>query len=99
MNTAIPVSSLLDWNGNYCKYAVNRGRFRPAHDDPTDDSEYWAKRVRMFSHAVDACAAILKPLLETPFKGEFEKRDAIDLARMAVDRRIIAENALMMDSF
>ena len=98
-NTAIPVSSLLDWGGNYCKYAVNRGRFHPAHDDPPDEGAYWAKRVRMFSPAVDAYAAILKPLLETEFKGEFEKRDAIDLARMAVDRRIIAENALMMDSF
>ena len=96
---AIPISYLLGWGGNYGKYAVGRERVYPEYDDPKDESAFWVRQANKFRPVSEAFDSIVSRLQTIEWTDEFAKRDSVDLARMAADRRIIAENAMMMDAF
>ena len=99
--TVLPLSRLLDWNGNYAKYVVNHDWYRDPemrHGCKYADASFWlAKR---FPEPVRSAPAVFRGLSRLDWKKTaFTERDAIDLARTAADRLLIAVNDDMVKAF
>ncbi|MBQ4199910.1 MAG: hypothetical protein II649_08500, partial [Kiritimatiellae bacterium] len=75
---AIPASYLRAWGSNYGRFIVGNGF----------DAEASEKRIREWKKPVEDACAVFSLLSDAPWNDEFVRRDAIDLARMTLDRLI-----------
>ena len=75
---AIPASYLRAWGSNYGRFIVGKGF----------DAEASEKRIRAWTKPVEEACAVFALLSDAPWNDAFVRRDAIDLARMVLDRLI-----------
>ena len=75
---AIPASYLRAWGSNYGRFIVGKGL----------DAEVSEKRIRAWTKPVEEACAVFSLLSDAPWDDAFVRRDAIDLARMVLDRLI-----------
>ena len=75
---AIPASYLRAWGSNYGRFIVGKGF----------DAEASEKRIRAWTKPVEEACAVFALLSDVPWNDAFVRRDAIDLARMVLDRLI-----------
>ena len=75
---AIPASYLRAWGSNYGRFIVGKGFDAVASE----------KRIRKWRKPVEDACAVFSLLPDAPWDDTFVRRDAIDLARMVLDRLI-----------
>ena len=75
---AIPASYLRAWGSNYGRFIVGKGFDAVANE----------KRIRRWRKPVEDACAVFSLLPDAPWDDTFVRRDAIDLARMVLDRLI-----------
>ena len=75
---AIPASYLRAWGSNYGRFIVGKGLDAGASE----------KRIRAWTKPVEEACAVFSLLSDAPWDDAFVRRDAIDLARMVLDRLI-----------
>ena len=94
------LSTLLDWSHNYFRLALQHRRYQdPEKDkDEYNDSSKW--RGREVAGSLRCTPEIFRGLAALDWKkSHFTERDAIDLARTAADRLIIAAHARMLRAY
>ena len=94
------LSTLLDWSHNYFRLALQHKRYQdPEKDkDEYNDSAKW--RGRKVAESLRCTPGLFRNLAALDWKKTaFTERDAIDLARTAADRLIIATHAQMLRAY
>ena len=87
---ALPMSSLLDWSGNYGVFTMNRRtRFRNLE----------TTKIEGFKTVVRVAPLLLRELAKIDVSDPMVLRDVIDLARMLTDRSIISVNGEMLTGY
>ena len=75
---ALPASWLREWSGNYGRFMVGQGF----------DANASPGTIKKWSGPVTEAEAVFGLLARVPWQDEFIRRDAIDIARMVLDRVI-----------